>query len=308
MLTGKVAAQDGLVPIEEVTVSGERAGPSLWRVTHKENTLYILGTITALPKKLAWRSLEVERVLDQAQQFIPTGSDVSADIGPIKAVKLYLQWRKVRKNEAAASLESVLSPTLFARFEAARLKYAPGNRNLLERRPALAAAELWRDALSRTGLTGGKDINALVVKLARARKVPRIRPQLRVDDPQGALSEIGQIPLNAEVACLSATLDRLESDLSDARERARAWSIGDINALKIQAGASQQEACWSALLSGPKISALKNNYDAAWLSTASTALEKNRSTLAVLSVSELLKPNGALEKLRALGYQMNITE
>ena len=104
------------VVIEEVTVVGEAAGPGLWKIRNGDNTLYILGTLSPLPKKLEWRSREVERVLARADRLIPASSKVDADIGPISAVQLYLQYRKLRGNDDKQSLQQVLSPELFERF------------------------------------------------------------------------------------------------------------------------------------------------------------------------------------------------
>ena len=42
--------------IEEVTIIGEAAGPGLWKIRNGDNTLYILGTLSPLPKKMTWRS------------------------------------------------------------------------------------------------------------------------------------------------------------------------------------------------------------------------------------------------------------
>ena len=157
--------------IEEVTVIGERAGPGLWTIRNGDNTLYILGTLSPLPKKMTWRSREVENVLARAQQFIPAGFEVSADIGPIKAVRLYMQFRKLRGNEERQTLQEVLPPPLYARFDSLREKYAPKKRDMLKRRPALAAGELWSEAISRSGLTNRNDISKAVSKLAKSRKV-----------------------------------------------------------------------------------------------------------------------------------------
>ena len=41
---------------------------------------------------------------------------------------------------------------------------------------------------------------------------------------------------------------------------------------------------------------------ATWLAAARKALETNRQTFAMLSMDELLKPDGYLAKLRAEGY------
>lgn len=288
--------------IEEVTVIGERAGPGLWRIRNGDNTLYLLGTLSPLPKKLEWRSRDVENVLARAQRLIPARGDVSADVGPIKAVRLFLQYRNLRDNADDQRLDAVLPTPLFERFETLRRKYAPRDRSLLDRRPVLAAGELWREALDRSGLTARNDINRTVEKLAKSRKVSIDRPKLRIDDPQGTLAEVGRLPLEAEIACMSATLARLESDLAVARTRAEAWSVGDVELLRSSRSAEQQEVCWSALLQSPKIAALRTRFDEAWFGLALDSLERLPVTLAVVPIDELYKRNGILERMRARGF------
>jgi predicted ArsR family transcriptional regulator len=41
---------------------------------------------------------------------------------------------------------------------------------------------------------------------------------------------------------------------------------------------------------------------AAWLAAAEQSLERNASTVAVLSIDEILKPNGYVAELRKKGY------
>jgi hypothetical protein len=116
---------------------------------------------------------------------------------------------------------------------------------------------------------------------------------------------VAKIPLAAEMDCMRATLNRLESDLAQARQRAEAWSVGDVAALRISAAAEQQETCWSALLTSPKMAELRQEFDEAWMSTAVLALEGQQTTLAVVPIFEILKPNGILAQLRARGYQID---
>jgi uncharacterized protein YbaP (TraB family) len=291
--------------IEEVTIVGERAGPGLWKIRNGDNTLYVLGTLSPLPKKMTWRSREVENVLVRAQQFIPADVDVSADIGPMRVVRLYLQYLKLRGNEERQTLQEVLPPTLYARFESLRGKYAPNKRDMLKRRPAVAVGELWREAVSRSGLTSRNDINKAVSKLAKARKVPIVKPQVRIDDPQGALADVAQIPREAEIACMRSTLDRLESDLGTARSRAEAWAVGDIEAWRSAASAEQQDTCWSALTMAPKLAEIRQRLDEAWLNVAVQALNSHAVTLAVVPIDEIYKRNGVLAYMRSRGFTVD---
>ena len=290
--------------LEEITVTGELPGPGLWVVRNGQRSLYLLGTLSPLPKDLQWRSRELERVLARAQMLIPSRGDVSADVGPLKAIGLYFRYRSLRNNPDDATLEEVLSPELFQQFETLRQKYAPRERSLLDRRPVLAAGELWREAVEDSGLSLRNQVNRRVEKLADQNDVPIVRPRLRVDDVRATLDEVAKIPVSAEIDCMQATLNRLESDLQEARQRAEAWAVGDIAALRISAVAAQQEVCWSALLTSPKMAALRREFDEAWMSTAVLALEGQETTLAVVPIFEILKPNGILTQLRARGYEV----
>jgi uncharacterized protein YbaP (TraB family) len=290
--------------LEEITVTGELPGPGLWVVRNGERSLYLLGTLSPLPKDLQWRSRELERVLARAQMLIPSRGDVSADVGPLKAIGLYFRYRSLRNNPDDATLKEVLSPELFQQFETLRQKYAPRERSLLDRRPVLAAGELWREAVEDSGLSLRNQVNRRVEKLADQNDVPIVRPRLRVDDVRATLDEVAKIPVSAEIDCMQATLNRLESDLQEARQRAEAWAVGDIAALRISAVAAQQEVCWSALLTSPKMAALRREFDEAWMSTAVLALEGQETTLAVVPIFEILKPNGILTQLRARGYEV----
>lgn len=299
-------AEDPLIDsageIEEVTIFGELAGPGLWKVRNGENTLYILGTLSPLPKKMEWRSREVESVLAQAKQVIPARSDVDADIGPIKAVQLYMQFRKLRGNDDKQSLEQVLPPDLYERFEALRTKYAPRERTMLQRRPLVAAGELWREAISRSGLTSRNNVSRSVEKLAKSRKVPVVLPKIFIDDPKGALAEVGQISRAAELACMRSTLARMEDDLAAARRRAEAWAVGDVEALRLRSATDQQETCWDALQQSPKIAAIRKQFDDAWFKLAVESVEKHDVSLAVVPITELFGRRGVLALMRERGY------
>lgn len=291
--------------IEEVTIVGEAAGPGLWKVRNGDNTLYILGTLSPLPKKMEWRSREVENVLSRAKEVIPARSEIEADIGPIKAVRLYMQYRKVRGNEDEQTLAEVLPPDLFQRFDTLRTKYAPRERSMLQRRPLVAAGELWSEAVSRSGLTGRNDVSRAVEKLAKKSKVPVVLPKLIIDDPSGLLAEVGKIPREAEIGCMRATLDRMESDLANTRRRAEAWAVGDVDALRERGSGVDQEACWSALQQSPKIAAVRQQFEDAWFNLAVAAVEKHDVTLAVVPISEMFGRNGVIARMQARGFRVD---
>ena len=198
--------------IEEIQVSGERPGPGLWKVRRGENTVYVLGTTSPLPRKMKFRSRELERVLSEAGLFIPTRPSVDVKAGPFRLIGLYRDWRKLRLNPGGVGLDAVLPPELYARFREARLRYAPRNRKLEELRPLIAAGDLYRAAIESVGLDIDSDVSDEVRRLARRAKVPVWEAEQRIDDPRALLAEIGRVSPSAEQACLATTLTRIERD------------------------------------------------------------------------------------------------
>ena len=166
----------------------------------------------------------------------------------------------------------------------------------------LAAGELWREAVSRSGLTSRNDVNKAVEKLARKSKVKIVQPELRIEDPKATLAEVAKIPREAELACMKSTLDRLEFDLALARERAEDWSLGDVAGLRSSNALAQQETCWSALMQSPRVADIRRQFDEQWLQLVYHSLENHSISLAVVPITELFKKNGVLDLLRARGY------
>src|SRR5688572_13171116 len=70
-------------PLEEIVVSGEFAGPGMWKVTRADDpsghTLWIIGDPPPLPKRLSWRSNAVEAVVLRSQEIL---RDAAVNLAP----------------------------------------------------------------------------------------------------------------------------------------------------------------------------------------------------------------------------------
>jgi uncharacterized protein YbaP (TraB family) len=169
-------------------------------------------------------------------------------------------------------------------------------------RPILAAGRLFQRAIDASGLTSDNDIEKAVRKLARKHRVKVHEVKLSIENPGGLITEIGEIPREAQISCLEATIARLETDVDAMQARARAWALGDVDALRELASPGQQAACWAALMSGPQIKELGERVKNSWIEAAEDALAKNRATLALQSMDRLLGPEGILAVLQSKGY------
>lgn len=287
--------------IEEIQIVGERPGPRLWKITRGDHVLWVLGTLNHLPRKLIWRSSEVESVIGHSQQVLAAAPSVSADVGPFAMVRLYFQWRSVQKTPSRTALKDWLPPPLYARFEMLKARYDPHDSRIEELRPAFAAYRLYEQALDAAGLTGRDEVEKAVLKLAAREHVPVKRTQLAVPDPSGALKDVSALSPSVDVKCLETTVARLETDLPTMQERARAWSVGNVQRLRQLTFPDQLEACMNALSNAPRIKALFDEASRAWDNAADSALDTDRISFAMRPIYELLAADGPLARFRARG-------
>src|SRR3979490_1135870 len=61
------AAPDASGPETEIVIEGRHEGPRMWTVRKGDHTLWILGTISPLPKKMVWQPDAVQEVLRSTQ-------------------------------------------------------------------------------------------------------------------------------------------------------------------------------------------------------------------------------------------------
>jgi uncharacterized protein YbaP (TraB family) len=299
---GAEPASSAAAPVVEIDVTGERPGPSMWKVTKGTHVLWILGTLEPLPQKMTWRSKAVEDVLANSQEVLPSRPAFGFSWNPIAALRLYWQWRGIQKNPDHATLQATLPPALYARFSALRNKYAPRDREMEDLRPMLAALRLFEKGIDASGLSFRHEVQNAVLKLAEHRHVRLHKMTLPIDDPRGLLKEIGEIPVQSQIGCLETTVTRLESDLGAMRARAGAWAVGDVDALRKLPLPDQQAACLAALSNSARFKDLNDKTARAWMQGAQEALTTNASTLALKPIYELIGTGGVLEHFRAQGY------
>jgi hypothetical protein len=310
-LAEPVADQVQEQAIEEILVTGTQPGPGLWRVSNPSagdgHVLWILGTYGPLPKKMQWQSDELEIVLAESQECIGPPR-MNAAVGPIRGLALLPSLVGIRRNPDGARLQDVVPADLYARWTPLKQRYIGRDDDVEKWRPIFAAQEVFSKALKQSGLESSVEIWPVVEKLARKHKVPVTEPEISVefDEPRSIVREFKKTPLD-DVECFARTITRLESDLDLMKVRANAWATGDVARLRELAPVDNASACIAAILDAqfmldlgadewPELRAT------AWLEAAQTALGRNPSTVAVLSVDQILKPDGYVARLRSRGY------
>ncbi|QSX78291.1 TraB/GumN family protein [Agrilutibacter solisilvae] len=311
--TSAVAAPvSSSVPIrdaEPVIVSGALPGRGMWKVSKGEHTMYVLGTLSPLPRDMEWTSRDVVRVLEEADEVMTGyGVRVDADVGFFGKLAMLPNVLGARKNPDDRLLKDVVSPADYARWLVLKQRYIGRDSGVEKYRPVFAAAELYQEAIEDRGMSTSSVIDPVLNEAVKRRKIKVTAPRLtiKVPDPKRALKSFRDEQLG-DRACFSKTLDNLEADLDRMADRANAWSVGDVEALRLVPQGDQYEACMDALTGAQALrkygpADLEGAMRSVWLEAAEKALAGNQVTLATLPMRELLKPGNYLETLQAKGY------
>lgn len=301
---------DEIVDLDSVVVSGTPSGPGLWKVSRGDHVLWILGTLSPLPKRMAWDTREVEAVIAQAQEVIEAPRiEITPKIGVFRKVLLLPAIMGARKNPNGAMLRDVVPEAEYARWQTLKSRHLGGDRSVEAYRPIFAAGELYREAIADVGLTYDNPVRSTVERLARQHGVKVTAPKvaIQVRKPKAVLEKFTTQSLD-DAGCFSRTLDRVESELGTMRDHADAWAVGDLPAMRaLPPVSAQYEACAGALTEAALarelgVGDLRARTEAVWLAAAERALSANQVTIALLPITDLLKARSVTTTLRARGY------
>jgi hypothetical protein len=271
-------------PLEEILVVGEQPGPAMWRVTKGDHTLWILATLEPLPKDMVWHSKSVDERI-AASQLVLSPPELSAHVGFFRSMTLVPSLLHARHAPNGQTLEQSLPHDLYIRWLALRVKY-------------------------QVGLSHNSHVWQRIEATARAKHVP-VQPvslEVPIDNPKQYVRDLSAIPTAGEIDCLRSTVGLLETQLPIMRKRANLWSTGDIEKLRGLLRPEAAETCAGAVLVVPSFqeeyTKVNGQLQSAWLAAAEKAIAANVSTVAVLSMTELVKPDGWLALFRARGYEI----
>ena len=298
-----------------VVVSGVQPGPGLWKVSRGDHVMWILGTLSPLPRAMQWRSHEVDQVMAASQQVLLQPSvRVKADVGLLGKLFLLPSAYSARKNADGRTLQQVLPPAVYARWLLLKQKYIGNDRGIERWRPLFASQELYRKALKANGLSRSGGVKSSIDALAKREGVPQSSTDytVQIEHPHAAIMAFKQAAPH-DITCFIRTLDSVEHDMPAMTARANAWATGDLQALRQLPDSDRRDACVAALTAAGFARTLGLNdvpakQRAVWLTAARKALATNAQTFALLPMDELLKPDGYLAPLQAAGYRVESPE
>lgn len=295
--------------LQTVIVTGMQPGPGLWKVSKGDHVMWVLGTLSPLPRHMQWRSTEVEDALAHSQELLePPSAELKLHAGFFTKLALLPSVYSARKNPDGESLQQILPPEIYTRWEVAKQQYFGDDKGIEYWRPILVAMKLYQKALDKADLTNGGSVVGTVEQLAHKHKVTStpIKYQVVVEHPRDAVETIKQTSLH-DISCFNQTLKTVENDMDALTQRANAWSTGDIQTLRGFALNNRYESCVIAVVNADfaqqlGLRDLPERMAATWVAAAQAAMSRNTQTFAVLPMEQIMSPDGFLAQLKAKGY------
>lgn len=297
--------------LEAVVVSGIVPGPGLWRVSKGDHVMWVLGTLSPLPKHMQWKTDEVDDVIAHSQEVLMAPS---MSIKPKTNFfgKLFLLPSLVgaRKNPDGVTLQQAVPAEDYARWIVLKQKYIGSDRGIESWRPLFAGVELYDKAIDRTGLNSSGGVKDMIRDLAKNHgvKVTTPRYEMVIEEPRAAVKLFKSSPMD-DRACFSRMLTTVDTGLGEVAARANAWAVGDIEALRNLPMNDLRDACMQAITGASFAEKLgfkdvPQHVEATWLAAVDRVMSSNAQTFALLPMEDILSSNGLLAKLKARGYSV----
>lgn len=298
--------------LETVVVTGTLPGPGLWQVTSGNRVLWLMGTVSPLPKNIIWASAEAEAIVAKADEIIAPGGSVP-EISASDMFKMALLARSANaamKMPDRMVLQDVLPEPIYARWLFLKNKYMGTDRSVERLRPMFASQDLYFTAISSAGMTRNNIVWNRIAEIAEAYEVPvtqvLIKFPLAIDK---ASYKTGIAALNSsqinDQDCFKRTIEGLEADLEIMKQGANAWAIGDLVMLNRLNYSEVKPACkqtYDLAMGFQQRPELPKQVSSAWLAVAKRALERNEVTFAVLPIDQLVGADGYISQFKAMGY------
>jgi uncharacterized protein YbaP (TraB family) len=286
--------------MDELVVTSERAGPGMWHVHRGAAQVWILGSMSPLPKGITWRSKQVEQVLDGTNQVLV---QKPFEIGIARILWLLITERKVLMVGGGKRLRDVLPADLYARFAVQRAKYTDDATKWERFRPLIAAAFLQQAAFHQVGLSTRLDLGAAMRTLAKKHHVSV--EEIKIAGVSDVMEALKTLPPSTENICVAASLKTVESDLPRLLDRAEAWASGNVERIQKLREPAEVDACRAALDAGIGAADLIARMRRTWLNTIESHLQNGGVTVIVMNMDLLLEPGGLLDELRTKGYEVD---
>lgn len=207
-------------PVAAAAPAPARLTPALWKVADEDTTIYLFGTIHALPPGLDWMNGEVAEALAASSELVTEIHDPSGSTATQEAVRA----RGMLRGE---TLRSLMADDDRAAMEALLKRLGMGEAALDHLKPWMAAITL----ATLPYLRGGYDPAAGVEKVLEGRVAKQGGHIAGLETADYQLSLFDGLPRETQLEFLASTVRDFDRSLSTIADMVREWGEGDAEGL-----------------------------------------------------------------------------
>ncbi len=268
-------------------------GPAVWHLTRGKSEIWILGTVGAMPDDLKWNKDYLDSLIEGARAIL---MPPRPSIGLLEGAWFLIVHGDELSLPRGQKLEPSLPEPLRDRFVATRESLDERASHYDTDTPLRAAFRLFSDLNDNLDLTRDEPRDT-IRRLARAHHV-KMAPIARYEVLDAA-ADVLKLSFDQQRVCLAQAVDDVDRMSRHAVAAADAWAIGDIKAVKANYGQSRLLDCVTAAVHSAADISERDVAD--YTSAIDQALNQPGKTIAVIDIGPLLRQNGVLERLEAMG-------
>ncbi len=274
-----------------VTITHHYPGPALWRVKKGNSEVYIVGGLPVMEKRLDWDRSRVGKIMGQANVLLTSPKAKGGIMG-------FAAWQMAKGNGLFKSLFDVLPSDVGGHFWRTAKKNGLDPNHYAKDSPIVAVMKLREDIYEKNGLSTN-DPEKMLIFLARDHHTP-MKP-IATYSAAGLIGKLNGMDKTDKFDCVTATLNEIDFAVGHAVTASRAWAVADLRTARANSPNSATLACLEG--AGSTREMLDRATDDT-VQAINDALAKPGKSVVAFPLSILLRPNGALDRLRAQGLEV----
>lgn len=203
------------------TATAQAPAPALWKVADEDTTIYLFGTVHALPKDVDWFRGPVAQALASAEVLV-----TEIPPGVLQAPETQAAFLGRGLLPEGQTLRAMLDPEQRAIFESALTKLGLPAAALDRLEPWMAALTLATVPLLKAGYSPEAGVEAAV----EAKLGPKVK-RAALETVEEQIKLFDEMPQQTQIAYLVSVAERLDKVVSGLNAMVAAWAGGDAERL-----------------------------------------------------------------------------
>ncbi len=264
-------------------------GPAIWKVTDRDSTLYLFGTVHLLPDNTNWQRRDMQAAFDNVgTMFFETPDDAKS------ALKTNILQRQYGLYESGERLTDKLDIANINRLTAAAHNTDVPLARLEIFKPWLVADILSLAAADKAGLRFSNSADSYL----RAQAKLAGKSVQHLDTIQTYFDAVAKQPMDIQMRAFEHTIKTIDTLARDTKAVNAAWLIGDVAQL-------EQDLMIPARSQSPEIyDALFTRRNTKWLKTLDDFMQGDNNAMVVVGIGHLISPGGLPTRFEDLGYKV----